>query len=146
MLNHGLYSQLSTPECLGIAATYLTIQPFHLGYVSLSILPLLSVQAGKKIVQTQIMKDHETRMMTADLPYGAMKKTVVTHMVETHIAAVQFCPGHMLQPITLHFGAPYYVCIPGGLVCPQYDLGLFLQKGKQPYRVAGDVRLGRRQG
>jgi hypothetical protein len=118
---------------------------FHLRHVSIAIIPLVPIQTGEEVLQTEVVEDDNAWMATAYLPDGTMKKAIVTDMVNAHIATIEFRPGYLLRLIAPHFGVALQIGIPFSLVRPEYDMGLSAQGGEYPRCVAGDVCLGRRQ-
>jgi hypothetical protein len=133
------------PESFGIPVAYLTIIAFHLRHVPSAIMPLVPIQTGEEVLQTEVVKDNDARMAAAYLPDRAVKKAIVTDVVNAHVATIEFRPSYALRLIAPHFGVVLQIGIPFGLVRPEYDMGPCAKGGEYPRCVGGDPCLSRRQ-
>src|SRR4029450_43874 len=131
-LDHVVNGQASIPESFGILAAYLTIISFHLRHVSIAIMPLVPIQTGEEVLQTEVVEDDDSWMAAAYLPYGTVKKAIVTDVVDAHVATIEFRPSYLLRLIAAHLSIVLQIGIPFGLVRPEYDMGPRAKGGEYP--------------
>src|SRR5713226_4847141 len=97
-------------------------------------------------MKAQVVKQHQARMLAADLPCRSMVRAVVANVVDARSAPIKVRPWNLLRIEKANRGVLLKAPIPFHLVCPKRDLGACGQGGEDSRRVVSNLCLARRQG